>query len=169
MIDKKRLNTSDYIIAVLSFIPLVGVLFGIISIAFGFTKKSNLLKVLGSLGIFTTIIVYSALYYFGFKTESSYENWNVFTKNNLNKGFIYIEYYKTQNQTYPDSLEYFKKYDDFSSFIDTPKGNKFYYEKVSDTSYYFFGIGKDEIPFTDDDQYPTLSEDGLKQNGLIKK
>ena len=169
MTDKKDLNLSDYIIAFLSFIPLLGLLFGIISIIFGFTKKSNLLKILGILGILFTIILYSGLFYFGFKTESSYENWNVFTKNNLNKTFIFIEYYKTQNQTYPDSLNYLKEYDEFSSFIDLPKGNEFFYQKVSDSTYYFFGIGKDEKPFTEDDLYPSLSKENLKQSGLIKK
>lgn len=100
--------------------------------------------------------------------DKSYDNWSVFTKNDLNKDFIYIEFYKTQNGVYPDSLNYLKQYDSFLKFTDTPKGNKFYYEKISDTTYYFFGVGKDQKPFTKDDFYPELTLDSLKQNGLIK-
>ncbi len=169
MINKKDLNPLNYIIAFLSFIPLVGVIFGIITIVIGYNKNSNLLKNLGVFGVLTSILLYSLLFYFGFRNGGTFDGWNNFTKNDLNKTFIFIEYYKTQNQTYPDSLSYLKKYDTFSTFRDSPNHNEFYYQKLSDSTYYFFGVGKDEKPFTKDDLYPSLLDENLKQSGLIKK
>lgn len=165
----EQISLSTYIIAFFSFIPLLGVLFGVISIAFGIQKKSRVLTFLGIGGILFTVAVYSLLFYFGFKSDSSYNSWNVFTKNDLNKGFVYIEFYKTQEGTYPDSLSYFKKYDTFIRMRDSPNDKEFYYEKTSDSTYYFFGLGKDGLPFTVDDIYPEISEKSLNQNGLIKK
>ena len=166
--SREKITTSDYAICFLSFIPLIGVILGIISIILGFLKKSRLLIIVGFLGITSTVVLYGS-FYWDFKSDSSYDNWNVFTENNLNKTFIYIEFYKTQNGEYPDSLGCLRQYDDFLQLTDTPNFIDFYYQKLSDSSYFFFGVGKDKNTFTEDDLYPTLSEDNLKQNGLIKR
>jgi hypothetical protein len=66
---KKVINRSDvfpYEIAVLSFVPWIGVLFGITSIIWGALKKKPKLKVIGFVGIFMTVL-YGSLYYYGIK------------------------------------------------------------------------------------------------------
>src|SRR5690606_32660479 len=97
MKEKNNYSVSDILIAIFSFIPLLGVLFGIISIILGFTKKLRILIFAGIGGILFTVIIYVSLFYFGFYSDKSYDNWSAFTKNDLNKDFIYIEFYKTQN------------------------------------------------------------------------
>ena len=167
--SREKITTSDYAICFLSFIPLIGVILGIISIILGFSKKSRLLIIVGFLGITSTVVLYGSLFYWGFKSENSYDNWNVFTENNLNKTFIYIEFYKTQNGEYPDSLGCLRQYDVFLQLTDTPNFIDFHYQKSSDSTYSLLGVGKDKNVFTDDDLYPTLAENSLKQNGLIKR
>lgn len=168
MSTKKKISPYDCIFAIFSFIPILGVLFGTILIAIGFAKKSLLLKILGLSGILFNVILPASLFYFGFRSDDAHEAWNVFTVSNLNKSHIYLEYHKIQNDTYPDSLNYLKNYDSFITFNDSPNDNTLYYQKLSDSTYYLFGRGKDGKPFTKDDIYPTILTDSLKQNGLVK-
>lgn len=126
-------------------------------------------NLLGALVIIFAILIFSSLYYYGFKSDASYDNWSVYTKNYLNRTYIYLEYYKTQNNNYPDSLSMLKQYDNFLVITDTPNQNDFYYKKMSDSTYYLLGIGKDKIPFTKDDFYPSLADENPNRNGLLKK
>ena len=51
MKEKNNYSVSDILIAIFSFIPLLGVLLGIISIILGFTKKLRILIFAGIGGI----------------------------------------------------------------------------------------------------------------------
>src|SRR5947209_6723444 len=64
-----KLGAAPYVIAGLSFIPLIGVIFGLIAIGWGVaTRKAGRrnLVLLGSGGITFTLVLYGGLFYFGF-------------------------------------------------------------------------------------------------------
>ena len=66
---EKKAPVALIILSGLSFIPLIGVFFGLISIVislFDF-KRFKLLFILGLSGIIFTIVIYSTLNYFGFQ------------------------------------------------------------------------------------------------------
>ena len=67
--NDKNIKLS-YIFGGLSFIPLIGVLFGLISFIIGLIKfkyRGWILSLIGLGGIIFTIIIYSSLFYFGLK------------------------------------------------------------------------------------------------------
>jgi heme/copper-type cytochrome/quinol oxidase subunit 1 len=58
-----------YVLGGMSFIPMIGVIFGIIAIIWGLVTKKlggKRLAAIGAAGISFTIILYGALFYFGF-------------------------------------------------------------------------------------------------------
>src|SRR5215469_1981759 len=66
---EEKLGAGAYVLAGMSFIPLIGVVFGLIAIGRGiFTgrKGGKLLALIGAGGICFTIILYGSLFYFGF-------------------------------------------------------------------------------------------------------
>ena len=72
--ERKKLGAGAYVIGGLSFIPLIGVIFGIISIIWGLaTNKSGgkILAVIGTLGILSTVITYGWAFYEGFIKDDS--------------------------------------------------------------------------------------------------
>ena len=57
---------AGYVVGGLSFIPLVGVLFGIVAIIWGLVRRAWALVGLGAGGILFTVALYGALFYYGF-------------------------------------------------------------------------------------------------------
>jgi hypothetical protein len=67
--ENKTLGCFPFVIGGLSFIPLLGVLFGLIAIVWGLSAwrgGGKKLALVGAAGIGFTILVYGALFYFGF-------------------------------------------------------------------------------------------------------
>ena len=67
--EVEKLGTFPFVLAGISFIPLIGVPFGFATLIWGlFTKKEGgrRLAIIGACGIATTVVVYGALFYFGF-------------------------------------------------------------------------------------------------------
>ena len=62
---KEKVGCLSYVIAVFSFIPLIGVLFGLIAIIWGIVNRNKrgwqIVVALGSVGIIITIVLYSTL------------------------------------------------------------------------------------------------------------
>lgn len=59
-------SKTSYIFGGLSFIPLIGVLFGILAIVLGARNKQRTPIFLGFAGILLTVGLYGSLFYFGF-------------------------------------------------------------------------------------------------------
>ena len=164
--QKSGLATASLILGLVSFIPLVGVLLGILAIIIGVLGISQIKKktlggkrlaraviVLGILGIVFTLVVYGSLYYFGFVSETG-----PFAelKPKLNQQLITnnvgaLELYKKKPGNYPTTLEEAIE-DDFSILPLDAYSRSFYYEaKQAGQSYELRSLGADGQYGTDDD------------------
>ena len=168
--NTNKLNTFDYIYFTLSLVPFIGVIFAIISLIIGIQKKSWLLKLVWIISVITTTFSgYTFINYISNITNDT-DNWLIFNENDLNKTLVYLENYKLENGIYPDSLGSLKKYDAFMFFNEIPNNEPFYYEKITDSTFYLFAKGKDQTPFTTDDIYPPNAMDSIKKTkGIILK
>ena len=181
--EKEKLGTGPFVIGGLSFIPLLGVFFGVVSIIWGLvTKKQRgkLLAVVGGCGIVFTIIIYGALFYFGFmKRGGIYDDLRSdLAKTTITSLVQSIEFYKVQNGNYPESLEVLRKSlakNAFVSIYDTTdvklagQPRLFYYEIVDSNHYYLLGVGSDGQPFTQDDLIPEVNVGPESKIGLLIK
>ena len=178
--ENDNIGCALYVIAGLSFIPLIGVLFGIITIVFGivkFNQGGKKLLFLGIAGIMITVILYGGLYYFGFvKRGGVYdESRKKLAKDQLTKLVQTIEYYKVQYDEYPSSLKELKnKLSNKNLFIkdimavnsEKEEVRLYYYKLLKNgKSYYLFSLGIDGIPFTKDDILPDISKNEMDKIG----
>ncbi|MCG8337936.1 MAG: type II secretion system protein G [Proteobacteria bacterium] len=185
--EVEKIGCLPYVLGALSFIPMVGVIFGIIVIVLGVTKRrigGIKLILIGVLGILFTVGLYGKLYYEGFvKKEGVYvELRGKLVQSNLNNLVKHIEYYKIQNSKYPDSLfdlapnengqssEAILIYDTMSNPGIGKELPLFHYELINGGSnYYLFSSGIDEVPFTSDDIHPKVSKDEMEKIGYTIK
>lgn len=172
-----------FVIAGLSFIPLIGVFFGLIAVIWGIIKnKSGGKKIafIGAGGILFTVVLYSALFYFGFVQRGGiYDKLRAkLSGANITSLVQSIEFYKTQNGQYPESLEVLQKSLPKNSFVfifdpaDIKLGGSsrhYYYELVDNDHYYLLGIGPDGKPFTEDDILPQVEVGEQSRVGLLIK
>ena len=171
-------NRLGYVIAGASFIPLLGIPFGLTAIVLGIVRRTWGSVVLGASGILFSVVLYGSLFYFGF-----YQRGGIYDKlraqmavTMLNRAVKDIEFYKLQHGHYPATLSEMntKDINNPVSVIDPTimqrwgsKGIFFFYELEPDgKSYFVRSVGADGIPFTADDILPTLSEDERKNTGL---
>jgi len=157
----------------LSFIPLVGVLFGIISIIWGFAAKNRNLKIAGSLGIAFTIGIYSSLGYFGTVQEGGVydELRGKLAKSQLTSAIQAIEFYKVQNGNYPETLIALQDSLPENSMvflfdatqIDAGEAKHYFYKRINEQQYHIRSLGRDGILNTDDDVLP----DPIENIGLV--
>lgn len=178
---RSRLGVFAYIIGAFSFIPGLGILFGIASVVWGtVTKKEGgrTLLIMGASGIGLSVVLYSALFYFAFMQRGGvYDG----LRTQLAEGSITtlvqaIEFYKIQNGHYPDSLQTLMKSQPGNAmnnvFDPSEPGfgrqpRYFYYELVDDSHYYLLGVGADGKPFTRDDVLPKLKTGPDSKIGLL--
>lgn len=165
---QKSLGCLAYVVGGMSFIPLIGVLFGIITIIWGFIVKNTKLKLLGFAGIMSTIILYGTLAYMGFVQEDGVydELRSTLAKTQLTSAVQAIEFYKVQNGVYPDSLQTLQKslpensvaflFDTAQVSLDEMK--YYYYKRINDHSYHIRSYGRDGIINTQDDVLPAAIE-----------
>ena len=184
--EESKVTVVEYVLGFCSFIPLLGVLLGILSIVFGAIKfKSGGWKVvlLGVGGILFTIVLYGTLFLvaFGGKNNMMTEMQRQMAQANLRQCVMSLEFYRQVHGEYPAKLEDLpgSKFTPGSTmnFMDTSGGfgsnftyQLFYYEKLPDgTGYFLLGRGEDGKPFTDDDLLPDLSADEQAHSGFRKK
>ncbi len=176
----KKLGFGYYVIGGLSFIPLIGVVFGIISIVIGLGRRKSggtVLAILGAVGIGVTILLYGSLFYFGFvKRGGVYDDLRAqLSQTMLNSLVPSVEFYKLQYGEYPDTLERLqdslKDSATFSGIYDpsitTKPPQLFYYKLAGPDSYYLRGVGPDGIAFTADDIVPTIDIPAGSRIGLL--
>jgi hypothetical protein len=185
--EESKVTLVEYILGFCSFIPLLGVLLGVLSIVFGALKfKSGgwKLVLLGVGGILFTIGLYGALFFFMFSGKNNMMNEMQLqmAKGNLRQCVMDLEFYHQVHGEYPDKLEdlggakrpfaagMVNFYDRTGGFGSNMKLQLFYYEKTPDgTGYYLLGRGPDGESFTADDVLPDLSPDELAHSGFKKK
>ena len=176
-----KLGTFPYVIGGMSFIPLIGVAFGLVAVVWGLlTKKAGgkRLAGIGAGGIGFTFVLYGSLFYFGMVQRGGvYDELRVqLAQPTINSLVPSIEFYKTQNGQYPESLKSLQESLPKESFVsvfdptvigiqEQPK--YFYYERVGADHYYLRGVGQDGKPFTADDVIPQIAATPASKIGLL--
>ena len=167
----------------LSFIPLIGVVFGIAAVVWGLVsrkKGAKTLALVGAGGIAFTVVLYGGLFYFGFVQRGGiYDNLRAqMAQHQLNQLVQSIEFYKVTHGEYPASLsglqEALGKAKAMPVFVYDPMDVKselspryFHYERLGTDRYYLRGIGLDGQPFTPDDLVPQVDEALAGKIGLL--
>lgn len=169
-----------YLIGIICLIPLIGAFAGIVLIILGLAHyKDRVFVIMGSIGIAITVAIYGSLIYFSTYSMSHdgavQDGFAEIAQSQINDLVKNIEFYKLQNGVYPDSLKRLETKDSFLS-IDDPlqsiknngKSTEYQYYKKGN-KYLLFSVGKDGIPDTKDDIYPTLSNPDTSKLGFIRK
>lgn len=178
---QEKLGKFPYVLGGMSFIPLIGVLFGIIAIVWGLVTQKlggKRLAAIGAAGISFTIILYGALFYFGFMQRGGvYDDLRTkLAQTTLNSLVQSIEFYKVQHGAYPESLKVLQESLPKESLVAVfdPTDVKvegqpryFYYERVGQDHYLLRGVGPDGLPFTADDILPQLPSTPGSKAGLL--
>src|SRR6218665_4135477 len=104
---QQKLGCLAYAMGGASFIPLLGVPFGIVSVVYGIICRKHggvMLAILGGGGILFTVTLYSFLFYFGFVQRGGVydELKSKQAEGQLTHAIRELEYYKTQHGRYPD-------------------------------------------------------------------
>ncbi|MBW8723724.1 MAG: hypothetical protein JF625_01020 [Inquilinus limosus] len=178
----ERLSGFPFVVGGLSFIPLIGVPFGIAAIVWGVvTKKAGgkKLAIVGACGIALTILLYGSLFYFGFVQRGGvYDELRArMAQTTLNGVLPAVEVYRLQNGTYPDSLEQLRASLPKDSTVMVIDGSNvrlggteprpFFYQRVDADHYYLRGVGPDGKPFTADDVLPQAGAGPAGRLGLL--
>ena len=176
--EQEKLGTFPFVISGVSFIPLIGIVFGIIAIVWGLVTKKlggKKLAVIGACGIGFSIILYGSLFYFGVVQRGGvYDDLRTQLSRNIITSLVQaIEFHKTQNGQYPESLEILRKSlpENSMVFVYDPthvqmssEPRYYHYELKDESHYYLLGVGSDARPYTADDVLPNIE---IKQNSDI--
>jgi len=177
--EKEKLGVFPYVVGGISYIPLIGVPIGIITIIYGLiTRKrgGKILALIGAGGIASTLLIYSGLFYFGFVQRGGiFDELKIeLAETTLTSLVRDIEFYKTQNGAYPTSLKTLLTsfpdayvFDPTQVKLDTTQEHFFYYHPVSHDHYYLLGVGADGEAFTSDDIYPNVEVEPDSDVGLL--
>lgn len=160
--DKK--NKKYILFGLLTIIPNVGFIVGIILIVKAFNRKDRIFLYLGMLGIFFTAAFFVGVIYFSKYSKTGIQKRTELTKLILDKVGNDVELFKERYKRYPDSLPELLSIDRLAPIADlmTQKGafgrelQYFNYKKLDSSEYLLFSSGVDQIPNTSDDIYPSL-------------
>ncbi len=181
--EKKKHGVGAFILAGISFTPLIGIFIGIICIVIAVVgKKSNskLLAGVGFSGVMFSVVLYGSLFYKALNNDEPSKGFEVHAISAMTSLVRHIEYYKLQQGTYPDSMEVLRanlkdgemvfSYDMSGPMNMNSQQRDFYFEVVNDgRNYLLFGIGQDAVPFTQDDIFPIIAPQKDKNIGWIKR
>ena len=177
--SRARLGVFPFVVAGLSFIPLIGVVFGGVAILWGLlTKKAGgkTLVLIGGLGVGLTILLYGGLFYFGFVQRGGiYDGLRQkLAQATLNSLVQSVEFYKVEHGRYPASLVELKDSlpkDSLTVVFDpsnvTLGRRYFYYSVVDENHYYLRGLGADGKPFAKDNIVPDVGRGSGGSLGLL--
>jgi len=182
--DKKmRHGTGAFVLSGLSFIPLIGVIPGLICVVNALVSRkgnSKKLGLIGFAGIMFSVVLYGAVLPFAMKNSGFTAALEPHAKSAMTSMVRNIEYYKLQNNTYPANMDEIRasyKEGELAFTFDMSgqngigkKPRDFYYELINnDQNYLLFGVGIDSIPFTEDDIYPIVDPEKDKNIGWVMK
>ena len=149
----KKKAIAGYVFGGLSFIPAIGVIFGIIAITIGAVKKMKGPIYLGLGGIFLTVLIYGSLFYFGMvATSGPFADLRTqMMPNLLNTDAGQITLYKQKNGKLPEKLSDIPSgQNNFFVPIDV-WGTGIFYKPNKDGSFELRSAGPDKILNTSDD------------------
>ncbi len=171
----RRIGAAAYVIAGLSFIPMLGVPFGLASIIWGLASKrtgGRVVAAIGVGGLALTVALYGGLFYFGFMVRGGiYDELRVrMAQDNLDSAVKEVEFYRVAHGKYPDSIEELRASLDKASLdalrLDDPRviggsvtPHLFYYKKIDDDHYALGGVGLDGQPFSKGSLAPKVAPD----------
>lgn len=177
--EPATLGVFPYVIGALAFIPLLGVIFGIIALVWGLLTSRQGGKLLASIGVLAML---SANSYFFIVMHKVGLTWNTGTnsvqtqvlQNNLNTLYSQIELYHFRNGEYPQSLAQLQQAFPLSGvpLQDTSFKNSqsdFFYQRLDQEHYQLLARGTDGKPLTDDDIWPNTSHSINDVNGLMHR
>lgn len=181
--QQEKLGVFPFVVGGMSFIPLIGVLFGAIAIIWGLVTKKvggKKLAFVGASGIAFTVVLYTALFYFGMvQRDGIYDDLRLKLSEDLITSLVQsIEFYKTQNGNYPESLDALSKSLPQSGMVSIfdpsavsvgGKPVQYHYELADSKHYFLLGLGPDGQPFTPDDVLPKVDIAPNSKIGLIVK
>ncbi len=181
--ERAKLGASPYVVAGLAYIPLIGVVFGVVALVWGFATKKRggrRLAAIGAGGITFTVTLYGALFYFGVGQRGGVydELRSKLAATTLTSLVNAIEVYKLQTGRYPDSLEMLRQSlpEDSPITVFDPtdvrmdgKARQFYCEVLDAGHYYLRSVGRDGQPFTPDDILPVVEVKPGSKLGLLTK
>lgn len=179
--ENEKLGTLPFVLGGLSFIPLIGVIFGIITLIWGATTSKvggRKLAMIGASGIAFTFIIYGSLFYFGVMQRGGvYDELRAqLGETTLTSLVQAIEFYKVQTGKYPENLEILRESLPENSLVfvfdptDVQTGGEqryFHYALEGDSSYYLLGVGPDGVPYTSDDLIPKMEISPNSNIGLL--
>lgn len=165
----------------MSFIPILGVIFGIVAMIWGLATKKTGGKTVASIG--AAGIVLTAAWYLAFSQVSSSKVTNVAddtaqvlqARHTITTLAYAIEFYKAQTGEYPanlDTLSYSMPPAQALILIDpmiarSDPNRFFHYELVDAEHYVLLGKGADDQPFTSDDILPEVAVKPKSDVGLL--
>jgi hypothetical protein len=175
------ISRSAFIVAGISFVPLLGVPFGIAAVVWGLLRLDRgggKVAAVGAGGVLFSVLLYAGLFYFGFVQRGGlYDHLREELASTMLTNLVSeVEFYRVQHGEYPRSLE------DLGGPANNPvasiydptvvsvKGKQrlFYYELSADGSgYYLRGVGQDGVPFTADDLLPQVEHVPGSKIGLL--
>ena len=181
--ENKKHGAGAFVLAGISFIPLIGVIPGLICIANALVRRlsnSKLLGILGFSGIMLTVILYGVILPTAMNNESFSKGFEPHAISAMTSLVTHVEYFKLQHGKYPINLDELRSnqkegemvfsYDVSGGMKMGDKPRDFYYEVInSGNNYLLFGIGIDGVPFTNDDIYPLIDADKDKNLGWVKQ
>ena len=150
----KPKSVAGWVFGGLSFIPMFGVLFGIVAIVIGVVKKTKGQIYLGIAGILFSVLLYGGIFYFGFVAKTGpFADLKVKQVSQLIKMDAgQIALYKGQHGKLPDALSDLGKPSEKNLFFVTdPWGTKFKYTKLGDDHFELTSAGPDGEFGTSDD------------------
>jgi len=181
--ESPKLGIFPYILAGLSFIPAVGMLFGSMAIVWGLVTPKpggKRLAMIGAAGIAVTVAIYGTMFYFMMlKNGGPWAKLNTqMAQMHVTQLVPWVEFFKLQNARFPESMEELKEFvpkDIFISVVDPllavpkqpDKSSYYYYERVGDDHYYLRSVGEDRQPFTADDLVPQIILSPDSRSGLL--
>lgn len=157
------MNTKSlYKIGFIGLVPNFGLISGFVLLILGFIRKDHRLKIIGFAGILFTPL----FWYVFLNSDFQKKNLTQFTNIQLNTIVKDLEFYKSKNGQYPDSLvqlkgqnKFFNDQELFNNEFDFKKSKPatFYYKKA-ENDYVLKSFGPDLIINTKDDIYPELKK-----------
>lgn len=145
---------AGWVFGGLSFIPLIGVFFGIVAIIIGATKKIKGQIFLGAAGILFTVIIYGSLFYFGFVAKTGvYADLKVkLASQIINTDAGQISLYKDQHGKLPEKLSDLGTPSQTNLFFTTdPWMKEIQYTPKSGGTFELRSAGPDKVFGTSDD------------------
>jgi hypothetical protein len=174
--ERARLGVLPFVLAGASYIPLIGILFGIITIVWGLCTRrlgGKKLAFIGAGGICFSVVLYGSLFYFGFVQRGGiYDQLRTqMAQNNLNTLVKDIEFYRLSKGSYPDSLADLARSDPKDPMVATlsidPRNislsggfTTFFYRKADTGHYYLRGVAPDGKPFSPGALVPQVPSSG---------